>query len=399
MAKVLVIAPYVPHPPRHGGAIRSRVLLDALLADHEVHLAAAVAGDDDRRQLQALAAATGVIGHPLPARGNGGGGPWRKLSSWLRGNSELVDRRWAPAARVEIERVCQQHAFALTIVDSTWSLPLWQRAGRAVLFLHNLEYSLFERVEVTGRGLAARWSRWFEARGLRRCERAALARIGNAVVVSARDRELALALAPRAVVTVVPNTVDLDALPLQPVAPAPGPDLPLRLLFVGSFDYPPNLAAVTELVMQHLPVLRAALPALRVRLVGRDPAGIGVRFRDLPGVEWVGPVEDVVPHYRDVHAVYLPIRSGGGTRIKILEAWALGVPVLATAIAAEGLPARDGEHLLGFESPVEGRVAVQRVLTEGAALRANGRALVEAHFAHAAARQQLRELFAAQLRR
>lgn len=398
MAKVLVIAPYVPHPPRHGGAIRSRLLLDALRADHEVHLAAPVASEDDRRDLQALAAATGIRGHELPARGSGRSGPWRKLGCWLSGRSELVGRRFAPGAAAAIDRLSEQHQFALTVIDSTWSLPVWQRAGRAVLFLHNLEYSLFARPDGASRGSAARWSRRCEALALRRYERTALDRLGVAVVVSERDRELALALSPRAVITVVPNSVDLDALPLQPLAPAPAASVPLRLLFVGSFNYPPNLAAATELVSAHLPMLRTAFPELRVRLVGRDPDGAGARFRGLPGVEWVGPVDDVVPQYRSVHAVYLPIRSGGGTRIKILEAWALGVPVLATAIAAEGLPARDGEHLLYFESPAEGQVAVQRVLSEGASLRANGRALVEAKFAHAAARQQLRELFAAQLR-
>ena len=391
MPKVLVIAPYVPHPARHGGAIRSRLLLDALRADHEVHLAAAVGSADDRRELQALAAATGIVGHELPARGHGRSSPWRKLGRWLTGRSELLARRWAPGARAVVEQLSQRQQFALTVVDSTWSLPAWPGAGRAVLFLHNLEHSLFDRRADVAPGIAARVSRHCEARALRREERAALERIGSAVVVSERDRELALALAPAAQINVVPNTVDVAALPLQS-PPAPG--APVRLLFVGSFDYPPNLAAVTELVTQHLPRLRAAFPELCVRLVGRDPAGIGARFRGLPGVEWVGTVDDVVPHYRGVHAVYLPIRSGGGTRIKILEAWALGVPVLATAVAAEGLPARDGEHLLRFETPDEGVVALRRVLTDGAALRANGRALVAAQFAHDVARRQLRELFA-----
>jgi glycosyltransferase involved in cell wall biosynthesis len=398
MAKVLVIAPYVPHPPRHGGAIRSRLLLDALRSDHEVHLAAAVGGPEDRGELQALAAATGIVGHELPARGHGRSSPWRKLGSWLTGRSELLGRRWAPGARAVVEQICERQQFARTVVDSTWSLPAWPGVGRAVLFLHNLEHSLFDRRGDVAPGLSARVSRHCEARALRREERAALERIGSAVVVSERDRDLALALAPAAQISVVPNTVDLAALPLQPSPPPPAPGAPVRLLFVGSFDYPPNLAAVTELVAQHLPTLRAAFPELCVRLVGRDPVGIGARFRGLPGVEWVGTVDDVVPHYRGVHAVYLPIRSGGGTRIKILEAWALGVPVLATAVAAEGLPARDGEHLLRFETPADGLEALRRVLTDGATLRANGRELVAARFAHDVARRQLRELFAGLMR-
>jgi polysaccharide biosynthesis protein PslH len=147
------------------------------------------------------------------------------------------------------------------------------------------------------------------------------------------------------------------------------------------------------LVERHVPALRAAFPTLTVRLVGKDPHGFGERFRGIAGVEVVGPVDDLVEHYRDTHAVYLPIRSGGGTRIKILEAWALGVPVLSTAVGAEGLPATDGVHLRQFETAQQGCDALQAVLDgEGSSLRANGRKLVEQQFSHAAAIARLRDL-------
>jgi len=210
------------------------------------------------------------------------------------------------------------------------------------------------------------------------------------VTVSEHDRSLALGLVPNARVAVVPNSVDLQRLTLLPAArPSAAP----RLLFVGSLDYPPNLEAVTELIERHLPVLRAAFPRLTVRLVGKDPHGYANRFRAIAGVEVVGQVHDVAAHYCDTHAVYLPIRSGGGTRIKILEAWALGVPVLSTAVGCEGLPAQDGVHLHRFETPQQGCAALRSVLVSADSLRQSGRRLVDQLLSHEAAMQRLRELF------
>jgi len=390
MAKVVIIAPYVPYPARHGGAIRSRVLLDALRQDHTVHLAAAMATPQDRANAEALTAATGVVVHPLPAHVTPKSSALRKLRLWLGGGSELVGRRWQVAAREEMRRILAQVGPDLVVVDSTFALPV-APAGFQVLYLHNLEYSMYARREDAPRSLTDRITRRMEARGLRAVEQQAIEGAPMTVTVSEHDRDLAVGLVPTARVEVVPNSVDLGALPRLPAA---NPEAPPRLLFVGSLDYPPNLEAVTELAERHLPALRTAFPGLTVRLVGKDPAGVGQRFASVPGVEVVGPVDDVVEHYRDTHAVYLPIRSGGGTRIKILEAWALGVPVLSTAVGCEGLPAADGTHLRVFETPEQGCAALRQVLSgDGDALRANGRELVERQFSHAAAITRLRQLF------
>ena len=389
MAKVVVVAPYVPHPARHGGAMRSRLLLDALRLDHEVHLAAAVACHEDRQNAAALAQETGVVVHALAAHLAPRASLLRKAKHWLLGSSELVRRRWCDQAGGEMERILDAVGSDLTIVDSTYALPVMARPVD-VLFLHNLEYSMFERRDEQARSWQERLTRRMEARGLRAYERRAIEQVrGMTVAVSEHDRALGLGLVPGARIEVVPNSVDLERLQLLPAA---DPRMAPRLLFVGSLDYPPNLEAVTELVEQHLPVLRAAFPQLTVRLVGKDPHGYGQRFRGRAGVEVIGPVDDVVAHYRDTHAVYLPIRSGGGTRIKILEAWALGVPVLSTEVGCEGLPAHEGVELRRMETPEQGVAALRAVLADADAMRRNGRQLVAQQFSHHAAMQHLREL-------
>jgi glycosyltransferase involved in cell wall biosynthesis len=135
-----------------------------------------------------------------------------------------------------------------------------------------------------------------------------------------------------------------------------------------------------------------------VRLVGRDPGGASARWRGVPGVELLGPVADLLPLYRDSHAAYLPIRSGGGTRLKILEAWALGLPVLSTAVGCEGLAAADGVHLRRFETVEQGVAALRSVLDgQGPEMRRRGRELVATAHGAAAAVAGWRAVVAAAL--
>jgi glycosyltransferase involved in cell wall biosynthesis len=134
-----------------------------------------------------------------------------------------------------------------------------------------------------------------------------------------------------------------------------------------------------------------------VRLVGSgaESAKIDLARQCGPAVELTGRVPDVVPHYRDATAVYLPLRAGGGTRIKVIEAFALGRPVLSTAVGIEGLGVAAGEHYLAIEHPADGVAALRFVLAGGTKdLVARARRLVEQRFGHERAVARLRELAA-----
>lgn len=399
MSPILVLCPYVPHPPNHGGSIRSRVLLEALAMDHAVHVAAAIATDADRANAEALGAAFGITVQPIPALAAPRARLGRKLGQWLRGHSELLARRWAPGAAAAVADLAARQPFRLVVADSSFVLPVLPRGplpAPLLLHLHNLESSVIGRPDGVARGFGERATRRIEGARMAADERAAVRRAALTVTVSELDRAAALAMVPGANVHCVPNSVDVDGLPLLPPLAAG----PIRLLFVGTLDYPPNLEAATELIERHLPALRTAFPGLCVRLVGRDDGGHGARFRGRDGVEVIGPASDLAPHYRACHAVYLPIRSGGGTRIKILEAWAFGRPVLATAIAAEGLGDAGGPPCRRFETVEQGVAALREVLDGGgAALVAAGRAFVERRHSHRAAIARLRELVATLPRR
>lgn len=390
MRTILVLAPYVPHPATHGGSIRSRVLLDALRTEHRVVLAAPVSLAEERVRLRGLADLTGIEVRELPGREPATIGPLTKARQWLLGRSELLRRRWSATAPAVAAALAAETQPDLVVVDSSFALPVTPPGHALLLHLHNLEHAVLARRDGIARPWTERAARAWEARAIAAAERRAIARARCTITVSEEERTAAAALAPGARVVCIPNTIDVDRLPLLPPPAAGGS---IRLLFVGAMDYPPNHEAVAELVLRHLPVLRREFPDLVVRLAGRDAAGRLVAFRGLDGVEIVGDAEDLLPHYACSHAVYLPIRSGGGTRIKILEAWALGRPVLATAVAAEALPAAEGVHWRRFETPDDGVRVLREVLGgSGASLVQAARTLVVQRFAHPLALAALREV-------
>jgi len=158
---------------------------------------------------------------------------------------------------------------------------------------------------------------------------------------------------------------------------ASSPDGPPRLLFVGNLDYAPNRDAVERLTRELFPRIRRELPAVELHLVGggeRPPEGAGVHAH--------GAVPDLEPHYARATLTLIPLRAGGGSRIKLLEAFAQGIPVVATPTAAEGLEVRSGQHLLLAERDDELVVAATRLLRDprqATALASEARTFVEAH--------------------
>ena len=386
----LVVCPYLPDAADHGGRIRTRVFLKALVRLGPVEVGAPFPGEDGRERADRLAAELGVEVFELPDEERSPS-PLGKLGSWSRGRSELFERRWSEAARAVVAARLADGP-ELVAVDSSHSLPLLP-AGQTpplLLHLHNIESALLARRDGVARGLAERVARRVEARLVGRLEAGGAGRAGLCLTTSELDADRLRQLAPAATVESVGNSINLEAAPVLPSRE----ESPPRLLFVGSLDYPPNRDAVEELVEVHLPVLRAACPELEVRLVGQDGDGELTRMARARGVEAVGRVDDLVPHYRESTAVYLPIRGGGGTRIKVLEAFAMGRPVLSTAVGVEGLPVEECVHYLRIERPEDGVAALAAVRGghAGDVVRA-ARALVEAEFSDEAAVDRMAALF------
>jgi polysaccharide biosynthesis protein PslH len=214
--------------------------------------------------------------------------------------------------------------------------------------------------------LASGWRRlvlWLNYIRYRRAEIATLQRFVQVVVMSELDRDIVQRVAPGQKVTVVPNGVDLAGLVFRGAVPRCGSP---RLLFVGGLAHRPNFDGLRHFISEALPVLLHQFPDLTLTVVG-DAAGAAPELMSLPrgdAVEFVGFVPDLNGHFAESTALIVPLRIAGGTRLKIIEAMAAGVPVITTAIGAEGLPVVHGEQVLVAETPQETVACVKRLVRD-----------------------------------
>lgn len=262
-----------------------------------------------------------------------------------------------------------------------------------VLDAHNLEYEVLETMAADERRSLHR-ARWqWEAAKTRRLERSVAGRVAAVVTTSDADAAGFEALGAAEVV-VVPNGVDVDRYrPPQSSSAAP-PDGGPVLLYVGHFGYRPNVVAAMELATEVLPRVRRVVADARLELVGGDPPP-ELRALASPHVTVTGPVADTRPHLAGAAVAVVPLRAGGGTRLKILEAMAAGVPVVSTPLGATGLGAVNRRELLLAETPADLADATLRLLADRACatgLVAHARALVEARYSWQVVARPLIEL-------
>lgn len=235
------------------------------------------------------------------------------------------------------------------------------------------------------------WLRWVEHWQWQALERRSLSWFDAHSAVSDGDAGYFRRHARGASVLVVPNGVDAAS-----ISPRPDPAGPPTLLYVGSMDYQPNAEAVLDFARHAWPSIRQAAPDVRLLVVGRNPPPEVRRLAGEPGIVVTGTVPDIQPYYRQAHALVVPLRTGGGTRLKILEALAAGVPVLSTAVGAEGLALIPGRDFLLAETPQDFAAQTVRLLADPdlrAALAARGRQTVTARYDWGAIGDRLLEVY------
>lgn len=233
-----------------------------------------------------------------------------------------------------------------------------------ILFQHNVETTLWQRQASTERHPVKRAVFHIEARKMERYERAAVRRFDHVIAVSEADRTAMAAMAPAERISVVPTGVDTKA--FRPAARRD--DTEPIVLFLGSMDWEPNIDGVQYFCEAIWPSVRAAVPDAIFQVVGRNPAA-SVRRLASDGIEIVGTVPSVVEYLHRVAAVVVPLRIGGGTRLKIYEAMSAGKAVVSTTIGAEGLDVTHGRDILIADAPGAFAASVVRLLKDADARR------------------------------
>jgi glycosyltransferase involved in cell wall biosynthesis len=273
--------------------------------------------------------------------------------------------------------------YALGVVEHFWCAsyaPLLRTCcDWLVLDLHNIESRLART-----HARAARWpSSWASARfgeSYQRLEDAWLPQYDLILTASEEDRRRV----NHPNIHVFPNALPEIARPQVPEADA--------IVFSGNLEYHPNVEAVRWFRTRIWPRVREKAPGIEWRLLGSSPAAVAQFTAGDPRIRVIGPVDDAVAHLAEAQVCLAPLLSGSGTRFKILEAWAAGRAVVSTTLGAEGLDARDGEHLLLADNPNDFADAVVRLLNDSplrARLGDSGWALYQARFTWPAAWRKL----------
>jgi glycosyltransferase involved in cell wall biosynthesis len=374
----LLLTPETPYPLAGGGALRTASLLHYLAQAHQVDLIVfrqPGGADPAERMPEGLVRRITVI--DLPANR-------RSLAARMVRNGARVVRRVPPLVdrfsgfAAQIARAVEGRRYEIGVIEHSWCAAYYDQIAAScactVLDLHNIESALHALCAASESHAGALAHRVFE-RASRELERRWLPLFSQVLTASESDAAAARAIAPAARVRVYPN-----ALPLRPIPTETRGD---SIVFSGNMEYHPNRSAVRFFRREVWPLLRERRPELVWRLVGKNPEAVRAFTRGDSRIEVTGEVEDAVRELAKSKIAVVPLLAGSGTRLKILEAWAAGTPVVSTTIGAEGLPVRDGQHLLLADGASQLAGAVERLLACSdlrERLAAAGRLLLEKEF-------------------
>ena len=376
--KILFLTPQLPYPPMQGTTLRNFYLLRELSRRHEIALLTFLQTGDHLTgdsPLHRLCRAIKTIPAP-PRRGLA----QRALTSLA---SPLPDM----ALRLPSERLANvlrewlaREAFDVVQVEgiemASYGLLLKRDGARARLVFddHNAEYVLQRSAFEADLRRPSRWHgalySFVQWQKLARYERRVLLRHDAVAAVSQADAASLRQIAPEREVFVVPNGVDTDELASMPAPPRqarhapPSASASASLVFTGKMDYRPNVDAALWFADEILPLVRAQVPQARFVIVGQQPHARLAPLARRDDVVLTGWVEDVMPHIASAAVYVAPLRMGGGTRFKVLQAMAMAAPIVATSLGCSRLEAQSGRELLIADSPQDFAAAVIRLLRD-----------------------------------
>lgn len=393
---ILFLTPQLPYPPQKGTALRNWGLISGLAARHTIAVLSFLDPGQTPELAEQLTAVCRVEIVPPPVRP-----PRDRLRDMLTTcQPDMALRLASDEYACRLAEWLTSEPFDVIHIEGIEMAPYLEAikspiscaargvgsAALAVFDDHNCEYLLQQRAFLTDLRIPSRWPaaaysfiQWLR---LRHYEAWVCRHADRVLAVSEADAAALRRLVPNLAVTVIPNGIDTRA--YRPESPNPNDQIPTNaLVFTGTMDFRPNVDAVLWFVREVLPRIQTQVPDVRFLAVGQRPHKRLDALRDNPAVTLTGRVADTRPYVAGAAVVVVPLRIGGGTRFKLLEAMALGKAMVATRLGAEGYPVTAGRELLLADSPADFAAAVVALLRDPARREALGRAaraFVEEHY-------------------
>ena len=353
-------------PLDKGGKLRTWHLMRHLAQRHDIsyvsfadstHSPADVAGMSD--------VASQVVSIPRDEPGKGSAKFYVDASKYLADAVPYAVAKYRSAAyRRAVEQLLRTDEFDAVVCD--FLVPIVNLPADlpcpAILFTHNVEAEIWRRHAENAANPVARLLFKQQWRRMLRFERAALARFDLVLAVSDADRQTFMRLYPGAMkqaAHVIQTGVDTTYF-----SPRPAPVRRSHLVFTGSMDWLPNEDGMTYFVRDILPRIRQVEPDATLSIIGRSPTPAVERLAADAGIRVTGRVDDVRPHVAEGAVYVVPLRIGGGTRLKIFEAMAMGKAVVSTTVGAEGLPVTSGHDIVIADEPARFAQAVIHLIRD-----------------------------------
>jgi glycosyltransferase involved in cell wall biosynthesis len=415
---ILFLTQVLPYPLDAGPKTRAYYVLRHLAnAGHEVTLLTFTRSSDRPEFVEHLRTYCAAV-HTVPIQRSRIKDAWRLARSLLGRTPFLIARDWFPAMANALRTVLQEHGpFDVIHADQLWMAPYAliakqihaanqrsqphidnsQKSGiencqltidnsqfsppLLVLDQHNAVFQIPQRLAESEANPLKRTLLRLEAAKLTRYEARTCAAFDRVVWVTDEDRAALAKTIDNCQLTIV-NSQRTIPICIDPVATPviPPVENPFRVTFLGGLHWPPNAAGVLWFVREVWPQIATAAPHAVLTVIGKDPpSGLVNRKSEIVNLEVTGYVADPTPYLAETAVFIVPLHAGGGMRVKILDAWSWGLPIVSTTIGTEGIRVRDGENLLLADDAILMARSVLRILNTpqlAAQLRQNGRQTV-----------------------
>jgi len=357
--KVLLLTQVLPYPPDSGPKIKTLNVIKYLAQQHEVTLVSFVRGDQTA-DVQHLRAYCRSI-HTVPMVRNPLRDGWALIRSLFSGQPWMMLRDDVKEMHQLIHRLAAETSFDVVHADQLnmgqYAFPL--SGPRKVLDTHNALWLLYKRLWQTMGAGPKKWLLGRDWRLLKRYEAWICQIFDHVMAVSEEDQAALQEAAGRPLdITTIPIAVDTDE--LRPINRPPDAD---HILYMGTMYWPPNIDGVFWFIREVFPLLRSQRPNLIFDVVGaRPPQELVELSKPETGINVTGYVKDTAPYLEKAGVMIVPLRAGGGMRVKILEALAFSLPVVSTTLGCEGIALEHGRHILLADTPEEFAQAILHLL-------------------------------------
>jgi glycosyltransferase involved in cell wall biosynthesis len=379
--RVLLLTQVLPYPPDSGPKVKTYYVLKYLAQHHDVTLVSFVRDSDKPEYIHHLETlCQRVITVPISRS------PIRDLKfllqSLVSGKPWMMLRDERPEMRAALQELAEHEQFDVIHADQLnmgqYALPF--KSSRKVLDLHNALWVLYKRLsETLPLTKPMKYILLRDWRLLKRYE-GEMCRVFDAVTaVSEEDRQSLCEAGAREDITVIPIAIDTD----EQAQIAREPEGP-HIVHIGTMYWPPNIDGINWFLDEIYPRIKAQVPTVRCTLIGaRPPASIVERTQTDPSLTVTGYVDDPLPYLARSSMMVIPLRAGGGMRVKILNALSQGIPMVSTTVGCEGIAVKNGEDILVADDVGTFADATAHLLTDStlnARITENGRATAEAKY-------------------